>query len=956
MPALDFRYDHGGLFFPRLGLWLDAHLPQSGPERVFVSHAHADHIADHREIIATGPTASFIQARIGGNAQWHLLAYGEPRKFPGSAAEYQMTLLPAGHIFGSAMCLLECAGESLLYTGDFKLRPGLSAEPCQPRTAQTLIMETTYGRPEYRFPPTTDILRGIVRFCREALDNDETAVLLGYSLGKSQELLCSLGDARLPLMLHGQVFNLTRLYEEFGQCFPPYERYDSGSARGKVLLCPPSITGSRMLKNLGPARVAVLTGWAVDANCKYRYQADAAFPLSDHADFPDLLRMVETVQPRQVYTLHGFAADFAQTLRERNVQAQALSQEEQFVLALPAGAHPLPSRPGASPRVTRSAGFAEAPSLAADRSGPAGGAVRDDPALSQRSGEDAGRSEGPGTEPFSAFAEACAAIAQTPRKLEKIQILAAYFRSLTAESAGWAAVWFTGHPFPPSANKVLQVGWAQIREAVCVLSEATEDEFNQIYLKHSDLGETAFELLESHDHLTGVRLRVGDVRRFFEQVCQARGPRAKGPLLVAGLHDATALEAKFLIKIFTSDLRIGLKEGLVEEAIAAAYGHPLDVVKGANLLLGDMTEVASRAHRRELEAIGLVPFRPVKFMLASPEESARDVWDRVTEWRANRPAESAAQAPEPPPPPTAWLEDKYDGIRCQLHKVGIQTALYSRDLKNITATFHDIAEAAGSFSGDLILDGEILAMRGDQVLPFADLQKRLGRRQEDLFLRDELPVQFVAFDFLWRNGDSLLRTPLSERRAALEALAPFPPLFRLARITQAASEEAIEEAFGAARARDNEGLMIKDPASHYTPGRRGLSWLKLKKATATLDCIVVGAEYGHGKRKNVLSDYTFAVRDELTGELKTIGKAYSGLTDVEIAGLTRHFLGKVIRQHGRYHEVEPEVVLEIAFDRLQRSSRHNSGLAMRFPRIVRIRTDKTIAEIDTLQSARRLVK
>jgi len=173
---------------------------------------------------------------------------------------------------------------------------------------------------------------------------------------------------------------------------------------------------------------------------------------------------------------------------------------------------------------------------------------------------------------------------------------------------------------------------------------------------------------------------------------------------------------------------------------------------------------------------------------------------------------------------------------------------------------------------------------------------------------------------------------------------------------QVHSPEEIESAFRDARTRGNEGLMIKDPNSVYSPGRRGLAWLKLKKAYATLDCVVVGAEYGHGKRKNVLSDYTFAVRDDETGELKTIGKAYSGLTDVEIAQLTNHFLSRVIRQHGRYHEVAPDTVLEIAFDRLQQSTRHSSGMAMRFPRILRIRTDKTPEQIDTIGSARRLLK
>jgi DNA ligase-1 len=303
-----------------------------------------------------------------------------------------------------------------------------------------------------------------------------------------------------------------------------------------------------------------------------------------------------------------------------------------------------------------------------------------------------------------------------------------------------------------------------------------------------------------------------------------------------------------------------------------------------------------------------------------------------------------------------WVEDKYDGIRCQLHKVGPRVALYSRDLKEITSTFFDIASAARLLPVDVILDGEIVAMRGEEVLPFSDLQRRLGRREGDLFLGAEIPIKFVAFDLLWQDGGSWFNRPLRERRQALETLMPLPDSFRLAQITQAGSVEQIEVAFDAARKRNNEGLMIKDPESPYSPGRRGLAWLKLKKAYATLDCVVVGAEYGHGKRKDVLSDYTFAVRDERTGELKTIGKAYSGLTDAEIAQLTQHFLTKTVRQHGRFHEVVPDTVLEIAFDIIQPSQRHTSGLALRFPRIVRIRADKLPAEIDTLGTARKLVR
>jgi DNA ligase-1 len=337
-------------------------------------------------------------------------------------------------------------------------------------------------------------------------------------------------------------------------------------------------------------------------------------------------------------------------------------------------------------------------------------------------------------------------------------------------------------------------------------------------------------------------------------------------------------------------------------------------------------------------------------MLASPEENAAAVLARVQA----RSHSTSSPVSESRSAITVWLEDKYDGIRCQLHKVGSRVALYSRDLKEISDTFPDLADAARRLTPDFIFDGEIVAMRDEEVLPFAELQRRLGRKEADLFMRHEVPIAFVAFDLLWLSGVDQLSLPLCDRRRALEGFVPLPSGLHLARITEAGSASEIEDAFTAARARGNEGLMIKDPASTYTPGRRGLAWLKLKKAFATLDCVVVGAEYGHGKRSKVLSDYTFAVRDDTTGELKIIGKAYTGLTDLEILNLTEHFKKTAIRQHGRYFEVTPDTVVEIAFDKLQRSDRHDSGLAMRFPRIVRLRTDKSAANIDTLLTAQRL--
>jgi DNA ligase-1 len=933
MSALGIRFYRGGVHLPRLGLWLDPHEPQTGPERVFISHAHSDHIGLHREVILSKPTSKLMHARLDGDWREHVLPFGEGAEFEGPAGMFKVTLLPAGHIFGSAMALVETSGESLLYTGDFKLRPGLSAEACEPRRADVLIMETTYGRPVYQFPPTADVLNGVVRFCREALDNEETPVLLGYSLGKSQELLSGLGDAGLPIVLHGTVYKLTKIYEQFGQCFPPYERYESTTARGKVLLCPPNVVNSAMLRNLGPTRVAVLTGWAVDQNCRYRYQAHAAFPLSDHADFPDLLKLVERVQPRQAYTLHGFAADFAQYLRNLGYEAQALSEDEQLALPL------------LVPTQRTATHFVEPKQKpAADETEPV------PPRPCAGSGTEAA------AQPFHEFALTCSQIGGTAKKTEKTACVASYLRRLDEGAVRLVTTWLTGHPFPPIENKVLRLGWAIIRDALCGVAQMDQSEFGQCYLKHSDLGETAWEILSKSvsDEST---LTLRDVDALFAQLHAARGPIGKLPLLASALQRCTALEGKYLIKILTGDLRIGLKEGLVEEATAQAFSAPLAEVKNTNLVLGNLGETAVLACRGQLNAATLVPFRPLKFMLASPEPSAAAIWERVEEWSSAAPARKGGDAPLPLGPidvsPTVWLEDKYDGIRCQLHKVGQRVALYSRDLKEITTTFLDIADLVRPWPEDFILDGELVAMRGEQVLPFAELQKRLGRREGDLFLGAQIPVQCVAFDLLWSDGENFLNKPLSARRAKLEAVAARG--LRLAKITRAHSADEIEQAFTEARERGNEGLMIKDPASVYMPGRRGLAWLKLKKARATLDCVVVGAEYGHGKRKAVLSDYTFALRDEATGTLQVIGKAYTGLTDAEIAQLTQHFLKKAIRQHGRYFEVEPDTVLEVAFDAVQLSDRHNSGLALRFPRIARLRPDKTPAEIDTVQTARGLV-
>lgn len=334
MPALDFQYVRGGVWLPQLGLWLDSPAPQTGPERAFVSHAHSDHIARHREVILTAPTARLMRARLGRRGLEQILPLGERREFQCGETKFHLTLLPAGHILGSAMALVEAEDGSLLYTGDFRLSPSATAERCAPRHAEILIMETTFGQPRYAFPPRDEVLRELIQFCRDGLARKETPVLLAYSLGKAQELLASLAQAGLPLQLHPAVDALTRIYEQLGQSFPAYERFETTPLAGRVLIAPPQVMRSGQCRVPGPVRTAAVTGWAMESSCRFRAGTDAAFAFSDHADFNELIEFVKRVAPRRVFTLHGFAADFARTLRKLGFDARALSESEQLELAL----------------------------------------------------------------------------------------------------------------------------------------------------------------------------------------------------------------------------------------------------------------------------------------------------------------------------------------------------------------------------------------------------------------------------------------------------------------------------------------------------------------------------------------------------------------------------------------------------------------------------------------------
>jgi DNA ligase-1 len=544
------------------------------------------------------------------------------------------------------------------------------------------------------------------------------------------------------------------------------------------------------------------------------------------------------------------------------------------------------------------------------------------------------------------WSELAERVAATSRTSEKTALLADYLRTLGVDELPIAVVFLTGHPFAETDQRATGLGWATIAASIAEVAGVDRAAIGAAYDRFSDLGRAVEEVLvlAGHEPDPSTSPTLVEVAAAFAAIEAATGPGRKGAIFAELLRRCDPPTAKGVVRVLSGDLRIGLREGLVEAAIARAFERPAEAVKRAGMLTGDLGKTAVLARDGELGSAEIALFRPLKFMLASPAEDAAEIIRRLG--------------------PVVWVEDKYDGIRAQLHKRGETVRLYSRDLHDISSGYPEVIEAARSQPWDGILDGELLAFRDGIVLPFVALQGRLGRKAPGAAILAEVPVIYVAFDALGLGGgggapiEGLLDVPLEERRRRLEALgltaAGGAGRFALSTLVGAGSAEALEAAFTAARGRRNEGLMVKDPRSSYSPGRRGYGWLKMKKALATLDCVVVGVEVGHGKRHAVLSDYTFAVRDETNDRLVTIGKAYTGLTDAEIAEMTAWFEAHTISRHGRYRLVEPTVVVEVAFDVILRSGRHRSGFALRFPRIVRIRTDKSTAEADTLASVERL--
>jgi DNA ligase-1 len=591
---------------------------------------------------------------------------------------------------------------------------------------------------------------------------------------------------------------------------------------------------------------------------------------------------------------------------------------------------------------------------------------------------------------FAELAALAEALAAEPGRLKKraaitATLLAAHTASPGSNDAGLFCLYLAGQPFAEADPRKLNAGGALLTKALKQVSACMDAALTAAYRHHGDLGAAAFDLL-THAALSAptTPLTLQSVADSFAAMATARTTAARAATVEQLLRSATPLEAKYLLKLMLGDMRIGVKQSLIEEAIAIASEQDVAAVRHAVMLEADLAAVVKRAFSGTLAEARMTLFHPLGFMLASPVETPEEAVARFTD----KPTEGAEATPVTI---NAYLEDKYDGMRAQLH-CGDSTqpgrvALYSRNREDITHSFPEIAEAFAHVSEPLILDGELLGWDyaagsggSGQALPFSILGQRIGRKRVDNDLRRQVPVIFMAFDLLYQNNELLLPLPLRERRARLQALverlapvthspierdeqadaaqshlfaaldatpAESVPRLLLSPARLVESAEAIDTAYADARARANEGVMLKAAGSAYQTGRRGLAWVKLKRELATLDDVITGAEFGHGRRAGLLSDYTFAVRGP-TGDLLNVGKAYSGVTDSEIAELTQWLQAHTLEDHGHFRTVEPLRVIEVAFNNVMRSDRHASGFALRFPRILKIRDDKPLDEIDTL--------
>ena len=538
-------------------------------------------------------------------------------------------------------------------------------------------------------------------------------------------------------------------------------------------------------------------------------------------------------------------------------------------------------------------------------------------------------------EPFIKFAQVCERLSNIKSIKKKVDSLSEYLEGLSEISLPIAVTFLSGRIFEPESRLLLHVAHNTIMNVLSTITDLEMKEVRKIYLQYGDLGYLVEHVL-SHKFTRALvdfpSLSMSDVYEILTRLAGIGGKSAqstKKKILLGLFMRCEPLEGKYLGKILTNELRIGVSRGLLLTALAKSFGADPDVIQNALLLNGNIAKISILAKKKLLKSVKLQPLTAVSYMLADVMLDPKEISDYFGR--------------------DLIVEYKYDGIRAQVHKDCNKIKIFSRSLNDITAFFPDLAKAMISIIGRyrIILDGEILAYKNDKPLPFHYLQRRLNTKNVTYADTDLVPVVYIVFDILYLD-EELTHLSLNKRKSILDNLKFSLPLLH-ADWKFAGSESSIDLLFKQSKVLGYEGLVLKDPDSEYQLGKRGKKWIKLKKELDTLDVVVTMAEYGHGKKAGTLSDYTFAVREQDgDSKLLTIGKAYSGLSEDEINELTQNIKSIAIRSDGYRIWTEPRIVLEVSFDGIQKSERHQSGYALRFPRIKRIRWDKDVNGIDSL--------
>ena len=750
---------------PEIDLWLDPPQPQ---QQAFVSHAHADHFARHQRVLCSEATAGLLRHRYRvAPERLDVLSFHTPVIRDG----FRLRLLPAGHILGSAMLHLTrlADGASLLYTGDFKNRRGRVAEPVHFVTADLLVIETTFGLPRFVFPPQLEVEMAVLRFVNAALHDQATPVLLAYSLGKAQEALALLHEHSIPVVVHPSVAAMTTACREAGANLPDPPVLDGQPPPGHALIAPPNAL--RALLTLKPKRVAVLTGWALDPDARFRYQADEVIPFSDHADHAGLLECIQRVRPKHVLTIHGFAREFAAELRGRGIDAWSAAGHDQLELAI----HQPASQQSHSPAVTR----------------------HNRPIC-----------------PLADFSDLCRLVAETHSRVSQTGFVARYLQGLESDTdLRLACRWLAG-PTLPAADRLGASPTATaaiLRRALLALPGTRDDRLREI-LRARHHPARSVRLVLQQLSLKPEAADLSDIAAFLESFATARGALARAALLAAILPKLHPAEGETVVRLLAVDPADGLPAGLLEDALAAAFEADPDAVRHAFLLTGDAGETAVLARYGRLDEAAVRPFSPVPPMPV-----------------ASLPPGSPATLPHEPP---WWLEPLCPGLRAQLHKQADCARLFDRHLKPLDPAFPAILRAAAAMPRDFLLDGMLCTGSRDHPLPLPKAANLTIQKQVDLFAAApnhpaDDAARFIAFDILWLDGHDLTALSLEERRARLLSLHLADP-FDTIPVARPTDPPQVALALEHALASGCDGIVAKDPASAYAPARRSQAWLAIR--------------------------------------------------------------------------------------------------------------------------------